>query len=639
MASDYLEVPFKARKLTAIPAGLKSSVSLKSWVPLITYAVEQARNLRFYGSRFVNMHLTRLLSTHVPLGKLDENGLRRMFTALCDGRKGAMDADVADSVVAWKGATAGTTQTTQPCIRGMNTITTATFKTYQVAFLEYHETGLLQHYQLLVRREHNVSKAVAKVVAVRVLQHLDLPVKDSVIAFADDFKAKSDTVAAMDAIIENEKMLRADYISEGNGDSESKGNGVDESNKRSKTKRDEESLKRQVRMHYAVAKKLETTYNRHVAMAPLCDSRLPCIELYTSMHVRALRSAPVVYSYAMSQLKKKPDTSEETKASNELTPDEQKKARARANAKARAKARADAKPKRPLPKMTDAQVDRLKEPTLLTDILDQKLVRVMRARGRDMLTMTTDGIIVNMMWSRTVVLTRRVDDVAKYKREQAKYAAEKQERIAKQIKSKGKADARTVKGRAAKIMTPSKYRKVNRTGFHDGLGGLDNGLFTIAAAKRHKGHHIAPDTPIVSIDPGLKNIMTCATSTLDDMDPQPGRGLSLGEYYDRIGNRSYRFRVNKGKRKAGVDAAELAMSPPNLRFGEAGHPLRKVFLSGWFRNTRCERRITTRYSSTCASTRSMRPRYCRTTAVATTPAPAFASDSSETASSQLSPTR
>ena len=376
MASDYLEVPFKARKLTAIPAGLKSSVSLKSWVPLITYAVEQARNLRFYGSRFVNMHLTRLLSTHVPLGKLDENGLRRMFTALCDGRKGAMDADVADSVVAWKGATAGTTQTTQPCIRGMNTITTATFKTYQVAFLEYHETGLLQHYQLLVRREHNVSKAVAKVVAVRVLQHLDLPVKDSVIAFADDFKAKSDTVAAMDAIIENEKMLRADYISEGNGDS--KGNGVDESNKRSKTKRDEESLKRQVRMHYAVAKKLETTYNRHVAMAPLCDSRLPCIEL-------CLKSVCDLYSYAMSQLKKKPDTSEETKASNELTPDEQK--RARANAKARAKARADAKPKRPLPKMTDAQVDRLKEPTLLTDILDQKLVRAMRARGRDMLTM------------------------------------------------------------------------------------------------------------------------------------------------------------------------------------------------------------------------------------------------------------
>ena len=54
---------------------------------------------------------------------------------------------------------------------------------------------------------------------------------------------------------------------------------------------------------------------------------------------------------------------------------------------ARAKARADAKPKRPLPKMTDAQVDRLKEPTLLTDILDQKLVRAMRARERDMLTM------------------------------------------------------------------------------------------------------------------------------------------------------------------------------------------------------------------------------------------------------------
>ena len=148
-----------------------------------------------------------------------------------------------------------------------------------------------------------MSKAVAKVVAVRVLQHLDLPVKDSAIAFADDFKAKSATVAAIDAIIENEKMLRADYIGEGNGDDESKdggeskGGGDGESKggeessnkKRPKVKRDEESLKRQIRMHYAVAKKLETTYDRHVAMAPLCDSRLPCIakhmEVRTTMHV------------------------------------------------------------------------------------------------------------------------------------------------------------------------------------------------------------------------------------------------------------------------------------------------------------------------------------------------------------------
>ena len=238
-----------------------------------------------------------------------------------------------------------------------------------------------------------MSKAVAKVVAVRVLQHLDLPVKDSAIAFADDVKAKSATVAAMDVIIENEKMLRADYIGEGKGDDESKDGGDGESKdggeskggeesskkKKPKVKRDEESLKRQIRMHYAVAKKLETTYNRYVAMAPLCDSRLPCIEL-------CLKSVCDLYNYAVSQLKKKPDASEETKAS-----DEQKKAMAmamaRANAMARAKARADAKPKRPLPKMTDAQVDRLKEPTLLTDILDQKLVRAMRARERDMLTM------------------------------------------------------------------------------------------------------------------------------------------------------------------------------------------------------------------------------------------------------------
>jgi hypothetical protein len=77
MASDYLEVPFKARKLTAIPAGLRSSVSLKSWVPLITYAVEQARNIRFYGSRFVNMHLTRLLSTHARLA----SSMRKVFDA------------------------------------------------------------------------------------------------------------------------------------------------------------------------------------------------------------------------------------------------------------------------------------------------------------------------------------------------------------------------------------------------------------------------------------------------------------------------------------------------------------------------------------------------------------------------------
>ena len=75
--------------------------------------------------------------------------------------------------------------------------------------------------------------------------------------------------------------------------------------------------------------------------------------------------------------------------------------------------------------------------------------------------------------------------------------------------------------------------------------GFETGRFAICAAKRKHGYALNDDTPIVSIDPGHKNILTCANATIADPNPLPGRSLSLGEYYERIGNKAYRSQINR----------------------------------------------------------------------------------------------
>ena len=62
-------VDYALRKPSAIPSGLSSTVPTKAWLTLIRYAVSQMKEIRYYASRFMNLHLTRLLENKLPLAR------------------------------------------------------------------------------------------------------------------------------------------------------------------------------------------------------------------------------------------------------------------------------------------------------------------------------------------------------------------------------------------------------------------------------------------------------------------------------------------------------------------------------------------------------------------------------------------
>jgi len=277
-------------------------------------------------------------------------------------------------------------------------------------------------------------------------------------------------------------------------------------------------LERRIQMHYYIACQLEQCSDRKIAMAPLCSMKLPYIEL-------CAKAVQDLYKFAIS--------------------------------------------KKGASIMTEEQACQLKQPERILDILIQKRVRRKLDQGCYMITLMTDGITANLVWCRDVTCIRKITNVEKYKKDQAKYKAEKEAKIREQIKLKGKADKRTTRVQHPKIMEPSKYVKIHRTGLFDAkkgsAPGIEKGQFAICAAKRKSGYALNDDTPIVSIDPGHKNILTCANATIADPNPLPGLSLSLGEYYERIGNKAYRSQVNRGKCKNGVKDAETEISTHSLK--------------------------------------------------------------------------
>ena len=171
------------------------------------------------------------------------------------------------------------------------------------------------------------------------------------------------------------------------------------------------------------------------------------------------------------------------------------------------------------------------------DILIAQKIQQKLNQGKYMITMMTDGILVNMLWCKNVTCERIITNVKSYKKNQAQYKAEKEAKILEQIQNTGKVDKRITRKQYPKIMEPSKYMKVYRDGLYDTDNGsaqhYEYGRFHISATKRSKGRSIHGNTPIVSIDPGHKNILTCANATINNPEPVSGRSLSLGEYYEK----------------------------------------------------------------------------------------------------------
>lgn len=128
-SDDVHIVNYQLRKPSAIPIGLGGLVTTSGWLKLIRYAVYQMKQTRYYASRFINLHFTRLLNENKPLGILTKTGLRSTFLCIVDGCKGQLNPEVDISRKLWLGLTKA-----KPSLRGLNTIATKTFETYYICF-------------------------------------------------------------------------------------------------------------------------------------------------------------------------------------------------------------------------------------------------------------------------------------------------------------------------------------------------------------------------------------------------------------------------------------------------------------------------------------------------------------------------
>ena len=215
---------------------------------------------------------------------------------------------------------------------------------------------------------------------------------------------------------------------------------------------------------------------------------------------------------------------------------------------------------------TDNELLEIAKPiNCLHDVFNLKKVKSKLKQGKYALTMMTNGVVVYVLWGKDVYFNKEItkEEYDKRVKSNKKYEEEKKKKTDKQIKERGNADKRTTRKRAPKVLPPSNFRKINKTGLFDNK--IKNGLYSKTALQRTKGNKLHPNTVIVSIDPGHKNIVTCSKTTLRDSNPELNYSLSLGEYYEQIGNKEYNSRNSEIKKKQGIERIEAELSKSTLK--------------------------------------------------------------------------
>ena len=154
-------------------------------------------------------------------------------------------------------------------------------------------------------------------------------------------------------------------------------------------------------------------------------------------------------------------------------------------------------------------------------------------------TLTTDGIQVHIPWESPFIINKKVtkEQYEKHLQSSKDYEIKKQEKISKQLKENGKVDKRTTNKKKAKILPPSCERLITES-----LQDHSFGMFHSSCLKKST---ICDGTSIVSIDPGHKNVISSSITVWSNdkkselYDPVVHESISLGDYYEKIGNKRY----------------------------------------------------------------------------------------------------
>ena len=238
-----ISIPF--RRLQTIPCSLHSHLQYPGLIPVLTYAAEEMRNLRFWGSRFLQYHLVRLLQEERPLPVWETKASFLPFLkSIADGSRPPKDEALSTSLAQWKEAlsTAGVPVVS---IRGLNTISTKTCEEYFVSFENYHLYGLQQHWARFVAQQHAISRKRARMVIRRVFEDKNLKCFE--------------TFGRLEEVSHNEGRMVLEQIAQTEG----------------LRFQNLACLTGRLSAHYELAKLLEQRADPiRIAMAPLCNAQI-----------------------------------------------------------------------------------------------------------------------------------------------------------------------------------------------------------------------------------------------------------------------------------------------------------------------------------------------------------------------------
>ena len=252
--SDDVFIEYNTRRLQTIPCSLYGHVKDTSICNVIDYAVEEMRSLRFWGSRFMGFHITRLLHQNIPLPTMTDKTLRSTFVCVAQGARPSKDEEVSKSLDLWNSALGDTSKVKLPSIAGLNTITTSTFEEYFVSFKNYHLYGMQQHWSYFISMKYDLTKKKAGMVVRHICESYKLNVFETMSSMDND-EVTRDTKT---------EVLRVADLEKQNCPSLS-------------------TLEEQVKWHYCLANRLKNLEvdraKKLVAMAPFCSGQLSYVEI------------------------------------------------------------------------------------------------------------------------------------------------------------------------------------------------------------------------------------------------------------------------------------------------------------------------------------------------------------------------
>ena len=237
-----ITIPF--RRLQTVPCSLHGHLQYHALIPVFDYAAEEMRNLRFWGSRFLQYHLVRLLQEELPLPVWKTTASFLPFLkSVAEGARPPKDPALQISLAEWKAAL-DTAERPVANIRGLNTISTKTCEEYFVSFKNYHLYGLQQHWSRVVAEEHALTRKRARVVIRMVFEEKNLECFDT---FGRLEEINEKDRAVLEEIAQKEGARFADIA----------------------------TLNGRLSAHYEIAKILERREQPlRIAMAPLCNAHI-----------------------------------------------------------------------------------------------------------------------------------------------------------------------------------------------------------------------------------------------------------------------------------------------------------------------------------------------------------------------------